>query len=67
MSMEKMMTSLINQDQDKFNSAFDSEIKSRISNHMPYIAKSITSGMVTGYQQQETEPENGDTINTTEQ
>jgi len=67
MSMEKMITSLINQNQDEFNTAFDSEIKSRITDHMPSITKSITTGMVSSGEQEETEPENGDTINTTEQ
>lgn len=68
MSMEKMMTSLITKDQDEFNAAFDSEVKSRISKNMPSIAQSVASQLVTGGNNStentaDIEPENTDTIN----
>ncbi len=62
------MTSLINNDQEQFNSAFDAEVKTRISSKMPDFAYNITSGLVSSEKgTPEPEPESIDTINTTEQ
>ena len=65
MSMEKMMTSLINKDQDEFNTAFDSEVRGRIAGKMDDVARSITSGLLGSLEN--TEAETDDTINNTEQ
>ena len=68
MSMDKMMASLLNKDQDEFNTAFDMELKSRLSEKMPNFIKSISSGLLnTPDEVDHTEPESLDTINTTEQ
>tara|TARA_B100001094_G_C18196094_1_gene811107 strand:- start:3305 stop:3511 length:207 start_codon:yes stop_codon:yes gene_type:complete len=67
MSMEKMMTSLINNDQENFNTAFDAELKTRISGKMPAFAKAVTTGMVSSEKgTPHSEPESSDTINTTD-
>tara|TARA_R100001509_G_C4861457_1_gene213547 strand:- start:468 stop:665 length:198 start_codon:yes stop_codon:yes gene_type:complete len=65
MSMEKMMTSLINKDQDEFNTAFDSEVRERIAGKMDDVARSITSGLLGSLENIEAETD--DTINNTEQ
>ena len=60
MSMDKMLHSLLSKDQEEFNSSFDSELKSRISEKMPEISNNVTRGLVSP----DTEPsETGDTIN----
>jgi len=60
MSMDKMLHSLLSKDQEEFNSSFDAELKSRISEKMPEIANNVSRGILSPDIESS---ETGDTIN----